>query len=109
MLRQVILDNMNKMIMRVKSKIDSKEYILNGSIAKQYKQCGKLNCRCSRDKKYWHGPYLIWTRKVKGKTITKTLNKNQAVIVKKAIGEMRKLNQLLERWKMLSLKEVEKT
>ena len=99
---------MNKMILRLKARIDSKELILNGSLSKQYKQCGKLNCRCNEDHKFWHGPYLIWTRKVKGKTVTKTLNKNQAAAVKKAIREMKQLNLILERWKVLSLKEIEK-
>ncbi len=99
---------MNEMIGRLKSKIESKEHILNGSLAKQYKQCGKLNCRCYVDKKFWHGPYFIWTRKVKGKTVTKTLNKSQATAVKKAIKEMKQLNLIIERWKTLSLKEIEK-
>ena len=99
---------MNKMILRLKSRIDSKELILNGSLAKQYKQCGKLSCRCSEDQQFWHGPYLIWTRKVMGKTVTKTLTKSQAVAVKKAIKEMKELNLILERWKILSLKEIEK-
>ncbi len=99
---------MNKMILRLKSKIESKERILNGSLAKQHKQCGKPNCRCNEDKKFWHGPYFIWTRKVNGKTVTKTLNKDQAAAVKQAIKEMKELNQIIERWKALSLKEVEK-
>jgi len=56
----------------------------------------------------WHGPYFIWTRKENGKTITKTLNKSQAAAVKKAIKDMKELNQLIERWRSLSLKEIEK-
>ncbi|HEB27173.1 hypothetical protein LCGC14_2057020 [marine sediment metagenome] len=93
---------------RLKSKITSKERILKGSIAKQYKQCGRLNCRCREDRKYWHGPYWIWTRKEKGKTVTKTLNKNQAISVKNAIKEMKDLSLIIEKWKAQSLKEIEK-
>jgi len=99
---------MNKLIARLKSKIEAKERILNGSIVRQYKQCGKTNCRCYESEDHWHGPYLIWTRKENGKTITRTLNKTQAVAVKKAIKEMKELNQIIERWKALSLKEIEK-
>ncbi len=99
---------MNKLILRLKSKIESKEFILNGSLATQYKQCGKLNCRCHGAKELWHGPYLIWTRKVNGKTVTKTLSEQQAAAVKRAIQEMKELNQIIERWKALSLKEIEK-
>jgi hypothetical protein len=93
---------------RLKSKISSKICILNGSLARQYKRCGRLNCRCLEDKKYWHGPYWIWTRKEKGKTVTKTLNSEQAVAVKKAIKEMKDLNFIIEKWKAQSLTEVEK-
>jgi hypothetical protein len=93
---------------RLKSKISSKICILNGSLARQYKRCGRLNCRCLEDKKYWHGPYWIWTRKEKGKTVTKTLNSEQAVTVKKAIKEMKDLNFIIEKWKTQSLAEIEK-
>jgi len=91
---------------RLKSKISLKACILNGSLAKQYKRCGKLNCRCLEDKKYWHGPYWIWTRKEKGKTVTKTLSSEQAAVVNKAIKEMKDLNLIIEKWKAQSLAEV---
>ena len=98
---------MNNKMKCLKSKITSKEYVLNGSLARQHKKCGKINCRCHGDKKYWHGPYWIWTRKENGKTVTKTLNKNQVVTVKKAIKEMKELNLLIESWRSQSLKEIE--
>ncbi len=99
---------MNNIIFRLKSRIELKERILTGSLAKQDKQCGKINCRCHDDREYWHGPYFIWTRKENGKTITKTLNKKQAAAVKKAIKEMKELKLLIEKWRKISLKEIEK-
>ena len=99
---------MNKVILRLKSKIETKERILNGSLVKKYKQCGKINCQCYDNVDCWHGPYFIWTRKENGKTITKTLNKSQAAAVKKSIKDMKELNQIIKRWKALSLKEIEK-
>ena len=95
-------------IFRLKTKIALKDYILSGTIAKQYKQCGKVNCRCQEGKEYWHGPYWIWTRKEGGKTITKTLSKEQAKLVKKAIADMKELNDYIDKWKRLTLKEIEK-
>ena len=104
---QDIFIDMNEMILRLKKKIASKEYILNGSLVKQHKRCGKANCRCrNEDKKFWHGPYWILTRKEKGKTITKTLNKEQAEAIRKAIKEMKELNIILVEWKAQSLKEI---
>lgn len=99
---------MNKNIDRIKAKITSKELVLNGTVAERYKQCGKVTCRCYEDKKFWHGPYWIWTRKVNGKTITKTLRKEQAVLVRSAIKEMKDLNLIIDKWKTISLKEIEK-
>ena len=94
--------------LHLKAQITSKKYILNGSLARKYKQCGRINCRCFEDMKHWHGPYWIWTRKEKGKTVTKTLNKEQAILVKKAIREMKKVKLIIEKWKSQSLKEIVK-
>ena len=44
-----------------------------------------------------------------GKTVTKTLNKNQVVLVKKAIKEMKEISLVIDNWKKTSLKEIEKT
>ena len=99
---------MDSKIKWLKNQITAREWILQGTLLRQSKQCGKNNCRCHQDKKYWHGPYWIWTRKEKGKTITMTLNQNQAKQVKKSLGEMKKINKLIEKWKALSLQHVEK-
>lgn len=99
---------MNRNISDIKHKISAKSYILNGTLTKRYKQCGKETCRCSEDSQYWHGPYWIWTRKENGKTITRTLNKTQATMVKKAVKEMKEINRGILKWRALSLKEIEK-
>ena len=99
---------MSVLIEKLKEKIVSKTYIVNGSLAKQYKQCGKENCRCRKNKDSWHGPYWIWTRKVNGKTITKTLTQEKAANVKKAIKEMKEINRIIEKWRILSVKGIQK-
>lgn len=99
---------MDSKINSLKNQITTKDWILQGTLLKQYKQCGKNNCRCHLDKKYWHGPYWIWTRKEKGKTITKTLSENQAKIVKRSLEDMKKISKLVEKWKLLSLRYIEK-
>jgi len=99
---------MDTKIKLLKNKIISRDWVLQGTLLRQYKQCGKTNCRCHQDKKYWHGPYWIWTRKEKGKTITKTLSQKQAGRVKKALEDMKKLNTLVEKWKLISLRHIEK-
>ena len=99
---------MNSKINSLKNKITARDWILQGTLLRQYKQCGKISCRCHQDKIYWHGPYWIWTRKEKGKTVTKTLTQNQAKMVKKSLEEMKKIDKLIEKWKILSLQYMEK-
>ena len=99
---------MSILINKQKEKISSKEYIVNGTLSKRYKRYGKPNCRCRKDKDLWHGPYWIWTRKVNGKTTTKTLSNEQAAVVKKAIKEMKELNQIIEKWRIQSAREIDK-
>ncbi len=89
-------------------KINDIDYIAVGSITKRYGPCGKENCRCKKDKKYWHGPYYIWTRKENGKSVSRSLSKNQADYCKKAIRNMKKLKRQIEKWKKLTYKKIEK-
>ncbi len=98
---------MDSKIKSLRNQIIARDWVLQGTLLRQYKQCGKNNCRCHQDKKHWHGPYWIWTRKEKGKTITKTLSQNQAKMVKKSLEEMKKINKLVEKWKILSLRHME--
>jgi hypothetical protein len=92
----------------VKNQIMGLDYILTGTISKKYGPCGKEDCHCARDKKNWHGPYYIWTRKEKGKTITKSLSPVQANFGKKAIRNMLRLNSQIGRWKRESAIAIEK-
>ena len=83
--------------------ISELDNILTGTIIRKYGPCGKESCRCTRNKKYWHGPYYIWTRKENGKTVTQSLSKTQVMFCKKAIGNMQKLKTQIEEWKRESI------
>jgi hypothetical protein len=92
----------------IKNRIMGLDHILTGSITKRFGPCGKKGCRCAQDKRNWHGPYHIWTRKENGKTITKSLSAAQANRCTKAIRNMRELRAQIEKWKRASLKAIEK-
>jgi hypothetical protein len=98
---------MNNKMEKVKKSITDIDYILTGTILTSYKQCGKVNCRCMKDVKQLHGPYYIWTRKEKGKTVTKTLTLLQAKKCRQAIKNMKKLNVYIESWKKRSIKYID--
>jgi hypothetical protein len=92
----------------LKTKINNLDYISVGTISKIYKQCGKASCHCTQSKEHWHGPYYIWTRKEKSKTITKSLSDKQARHCMAAIKNMKRLNQYIQKWKNESVKYIEK-
>lgn len=73
------------------SKIEIKgiDFACTGSILRLYKRCGKSGCVCQKTK--GHGPYFVWTRKFRGKTVTKTLTKKQAKQCREYIKDMVKL------------------
>ena len=99
---------MNKELKEIKRQLMNIDYICTGTILLSYKKCGKPNCLCMTEKTARHGPYYVWTRKVKGKTITKTLSQKQASICKKYINNMKRLKSLIEKIKIISLKAIEK-
>ncbi len=98
---------MNMRMEKIKRSILDIDIVLTGTILVRYKQCGKVNCRCMKDKKHLHGPYHIWTRKEKGKTVTKTLTPIQAKYCQHAFENIKKLNNYIEAWKKSSIKYIE--
>ncbi len=48
-------------------------YLWRGTVLLLYHQCRRVGCRCARGGRFRHGPYYVWTRKVKGKTVTRML------------------------------------
>ena len=53
------------------------------------------------------GPYYQWTRKIGGRTVNVNLSPTQANVFGRAIGRHRRLEVLLERMRVLSLKMLE--
>jgi len=60
-----------------------------GSVAENYRRCGKLNCACAQPGHRGHGPRLLWTRAIGGQ---KTRGRQLAA------GELAKVRRELERY-----------
>lgn len=54
-----------------------------------------------------YGPYYQWTRKIGGRTVNVNLSPAQAKVFARAIARQRRLEELLERMRVLSLKMLE--
>jgi len=92
---------------KLKEKLTSMGWIATGSVMNIYRTCGKPGCACANDKLARHGPYLVWTRKINGKTITRTLSELQAKECLRAIQNLRKLEEIVGEMKAVSTKTIE--
>jgi len=92
---------------RLQEQLANTGYISTGSITTVYRKCGKPYCYCAKDKNALHGPYNVWTRKVKGKTVTRNLTDAQAELCRECIQNLRRLEGIVEKMKELSVKHIE--
>ena len=82
-------------------------YISTGSISTVYRKCGKSYCVCAKKEDVLHGPYNVWTRKVKGKTVTRNLTEKQSQLCKECIKNLRQLEDLIEEMKTHTAQYIE--
>lgn len=92
---------------RLTAQIAQIGYVLPGSIVERYNRCGKQACRCKADPPQPHGPYIQWTRKVAGKTVTRNLDQRQYQRYQPWFDNARRLRDLLNELEALSLRTAE--
>jgi hypothetical protein len=83
------------------------DYALPGTINTVMNRCGKPNCACHHDPPRLHGPYITWTRKVNGKTVTRRLTPEQLERYQPWFENNRRLRQLITELETLSLDTAE--
>ena len=72
-----------------------------GTVINQTAICGKNTCACRTDKARRHGPYYVWTRKIRGKTVTRMLSKAEGKLYTEWILNRRRLDRTIR--KMMSI------
>lgn len=82
-------------------------FILPGTINVALNRCGKPRCGCHADPPRLHGPYITWTRKVAGKTVTRRLTAKQAERYRPWFENNRRLRELINELEALSLQAAE--
>jgi hypothetical protein len=83
------------------------DYILPGTINVAMNRCGKPSCACHADPPRLHGPYITWTRKIKGKTVTRRLSPQQLERYRPWFDNNRRLRKLIRELETLSLQAAE--
>ena len=80
---------------------------LPGSVEVRSTRCGKANCRCKADPPRLHGPYIVWTRKVETKTVTRVLTPEQLEDYRPLLDNARRLRELVSALQELTLEVVD--
>jgi hypothetical protein len=76
-------------------------FMHEGTVVRQRLTCGKSTCICHTDPERRHGPYFYWTAKVKGRTASRLLSKEEAELYEEWIRNRRRFRELQR--KMLAL------
>jgi len=77
-------------------------FCLPGSLVSRTSRCGTPTCRCHSDPDRLHGPYLSWTRKVNGKTVTRNLSVLQVERYRPWFDNARRLRELTNELEAIS-------
>jgi len=84
-----------------KARITEIGFTCEGSLVERYTTCNNPNCRC-QDPNQRHGPYWQLSWKHGGKTVSKLLPAEDAVLYREWIGNRRRLEAALEQIRDLS-------
>lgn len=93
---------------RIAAELAAIDFALPGSIVQRMMRCGQRRCRCKNDPPQLHGPYLQWTRKVHGKTVTKMLTPDQLTRYQAWLDNARRLRELTTELETLTIQAVER-
>ena len=80
---------------------------LPGSLVARHNRCARRDCRCRADPPELHGPYPAWTRKVDGKTVTRSLNPQQVARYQPWIEANQRLRELVTELHQLAVQQAE--
>lgn len=83
-------------------------YVRRGSVTRRFMPCGKAGCCCQASPPELHGPYYQWTRKVRGKTVTVRLTKEEAQVLEEWIANARRLDKIIADMEAVSMRATER-
>jgi hypothetical protein len=87
-------------IARIHETLNGVDYLCSGTLLQRTKLCGKPGCRCAQDPSARHGPYYEWGHMQGGKLVHRSLSPEQAVLLRLALDNYRKVKDLLRAWEV---------
>lgn len=88
---------------RIVDELGQMGFTLPGSIVTRTVTCGRATCPCATDPDQRHGPYIQWSRTVKGRTVSKLLTPEQLDTYQPWIDNGRRLRDLAHQLETLSI------
>ena len=95
---QQIAEQARSRIAALRSELSAMDCVCSGTLLERMKTCGSPVCRCARDPAARHGPYYEWGHMKAGKLVHRLVSAEQAVLLRRAIGNYRRLKKLLRYW-----------
>jgi hypothetical protein len=77
-------------------------FLWAGSLSHRYLKCGNPRCACQHDPDARHGPYVYWSTKKEGKTVSRKLPPQEAKILEKWVENRRKAKAIMDNMMMVS-------
>lgn len=88
---------------RIVAELGQIGFTLPGSVVTRTVTCGRPTCRCATEHDQRHGPYIQWSRTIKGRTVSKVLTPEQLADYQPWIDNGRRLRELAHQLETLSL------
>ena len=88
----------NTRIAAIHGAIGAVDYLCSGTLLEHMTRCGKPGCRCATNPDARHGPYYVWGHMRAGKLVHRRVSSEQAVVLRLAIANYRKVKKLLLDW-----------
>ena len=82
-------------------------FVLPGSLTERRFSCTHAGCHCHAEVPVLHGPYSQWSRKVRGKTVSRTLSPDQVADYRAWFASEQRLRTLVHELEELSLSVVD--
>jgi len=92
---------------RIEQALSEAGLALHGSVDVRRTRCGNKACACHGEPDRRHGPYIVWTRKVNGRTVTRVLSEEQLGDYQPLIDNSRRIRELVAELHELTLEIVE--
>ena len=79
-------------------------FLWPGSLSRRYLKCGNARCACQSDPQARHGPYIYWSTKKAGKTVSRKLPEEEAQVLEEWVANRRETKEILDAMMAISQK-----